>query len=532
MSRFVFRNYTIEYLFGKEYSFSGYGDVNLPQEEYNDYIIFYQINPSESPEQQLKEIEDIKAKIGVLINIVPKQRRVIIFTLNERYNKDWDTRTLAVLSAQKAFNSLFLSSLGERSPGIKLIDINAFQPEQKIALIDWKFFFISQMIINPKLANEFKRWFNFQLNAIDLKRKKCLILDCDNTLWGGVIGEDGPHGIRLGEDYPGVCYKRFQELLIELPSKGVILALCSKNNEQDIFEVWRVNRSNLLNGDHIAAFRINWEDKAFNIKAIAEELNIGLDSLIFVDDNPVEREWVKTTLPEVVVPEFPAHPYDLITFFWKIYNEYFIAEKFSEEDIKKTLQYKENFARNEARKSFKGIEDYLRSLDITIDIFDASDSNIIRITQLTQKTNQFNLTTQRYTESQLRSMLTNGTKVFCAGVKDKFGDNGITIAGIIHFKDIEADIDSYLLSCRILGREVEHVTLKYMLNYLFQSGIRKVGARYIPTKKNAMASFFYDKAGFTLEKAENDGTKYYSIKLEKPFAIKDYYKINYYGTEN
>ncbi|TAN00555.1 MAG: HAD-IIIC family phosphatase [Chitinophagaceae bacterium] len=532
MNNFVFRNYTIEYLFGKEYTLSGYGDINLPLIEYNDYIIFYQINPGASPEQQLKEIEEIKGKIDVLLNMIPSQRRIIIFTLNENYNLDWDTGLRGTLSAQKEFNSLFLPSLHSRRQGIKLIDINSFQPEQKVSSIDWKFFFISQMIINPRLSNEFRHWFNIQLNAIELKRKKCLVLDCDNTLWGGVVGEDGPHGIQLGEDYPGLCFKRFQELIVILASRGVILALCSKNNEQDVFEVWEMNRNNLLNREHISVYRLNWEDKASNIKAISEELNIGLDSMVFIDDNPVERDWVKAKLPEVIVPDFPARPYNLIPFFWKVYNEYFVVEKFSEEDKRKTSQYKENFARNEARKSFNGMEEYLCSLDMSIDIFNASDSNIARIAQMTQKTNQFNLTTKRYTEEQLTVMINNGAKVFCAGVKDKFGDNGITIAGIIQSKDSEANIDSYLLSCRILGRGVENVTLQYLLNRLFLHGIRKVTASYIPTKKNSMASSFYDKAGFIHDKTNRDGTKYYFITLENPIEIKDYYKINYDGTEN
>ena len=532
MSRFVFRNYTIEYLFGKEYSFSGYGDVNLPQEEYNDYIIFYQINPGVPPEQQLKEIEDIKEKIGLLVQTLPEQKRIIIFTLKESYNKDWETGIRESSSKQKAFNTSFLPSLHNYRQGIKLIDINSFQPEQKISPIDWKFFFISQMIINPKLANEFKHWFNTQLNAINLRRKKCLILDCDNTLWGGVVGEEGAYGIQLGEEYPGVCYKRFQELLVTVISKGIILALCSKNNEQDVVEVWEKNSNNILNGAHIATHRINWRDKASNIKAIADELNIGLDSMVFVDDNPAEREWVKAALPDVVVPEFPAHPYGLITFFWNIYNEYFIAERFSEEDIKKTSQYKENFARNEARKSFAGMEDYLRSLDMVIDIFKAADSNIARIAQMTQKTNQFNLTTKRYSEEQIRSFVNNGIFVFCSGVKDKFGDNGITIAGIIKYMGSEADIDSYLLSCRILGRGIEIVALQYMLNYLLQKGVKEVKACYIPTKKNGLVSSFYDKAGFLLDRSDDKGIKYYSMKLEKAIPIKDYYKITFYGTKN
>ena len=199
------------------------------------------------------------------------------------------------------------------------------------------------------------------------------------------------------------------------------------------------------------------------------------------------------------------------------------------EDLKKTDQYKENSIRTRERKLFLNLDDYLASLDMEITIFNASDSNISRISQMTQKTNQFNLTTNRYTEEKIRDYVNTGAFVFCCDTKDKFGDNGITIAGIfIPVSSTEIEIDSYLLSCRILGRDIEIVTIQYILNYFQQKGFASFRARYIPTNKNIMAADFLDKAGFSLTESES-GIKYYNLDLQKPFAIKQYYKISIYG---
>lgn len=531
MKNFVFRNYTIEYLFDSNNIFSGYGDINLPAGEHNSYIVFYQTNPGFTPEQLIAEVADIESKVNYLVEHLPHEKRLVIFTLKETYNHDWDIKARPALTAIKDFNSTFLKQVQQSRKGIKIIDINAFVPQPKeVSFVDWKFFYISQMIINPKLAKAFKSWYGVQLNAINLVRKKCIVLDCDNTLWGGVVGEDGVHGIKLGIDYPGICYKQFQELLTMAASKGIIIAVCSKNNEADVLEVWNTNTNNILNAQHISCHRINWQDKATNIKEIAEELNIGLDSLVFIDDNPVERSLVKSFLPDVTIPEFPQQPYELVNFFWEVYNQYFLTYELSEEDVKKTAQYKENFARKEAQKTFGNMDDYLRSLHMEVNIFPANDSNISRIAQMTQKTNQFNLTTRRYTQEDIVHFLKKEAYVFCAGVKDKFGDNGITIAGIIQpVNDEEAYIDSYLLSCRILGREIEIAVLRYIFNLLHQKGIKQIKAAYIPTKKNILAADFYDKAGFTLNRTDADGTKHYSLLLNDYFNIKDYYKINAYG---
>jgi FkbH-like protein len=521
---YIFRNYTIENLFGAEYHFSGYGDIVNPPKNYNNYIIFYQLNPSAIPEDQINEIDEIKSKINFILTQL-NEKKIIVINLYEEATKDWLLKNAELYLAIKNFNS-YLNELSKDKINVKILDINRFYQSVSRPFVDWKFFLSSQMVLNPKLAKKFKNWFNLSLNALNLKRKKCIVLDCDNTLWGGVVGEEGTQGIKLGQDYPGLCFLLFQKHLEMLSRKGIILTVCSKNNLIDVQDVWRNNPNQIITDKVLSAYRINWQDKASNIKSLAEELNIGLDSFVFIDDNPVERGLIKELLPEVEVPDFPEKAYDLVDFFWEIYHNHFSIYELSSEDLLKTEQYKENFFRNESKKSFEDIDTYLGSLDIQIDIFQANENNIMRIAQMTQKTNQFNLTTKRYTEVDLRNLLSEGSKIYCANVKDKFGDNGITIVCIIKDLDDSFTIDSYLLSCRILGRDIEKVTLIKIIEEVLKESPKAVKAKFIPTKKNIMCAEFLDNVGFRLLNVNEDGTKDYIFDKKFP-SIKDFYKVNF-----
>lgn len=525
MRNFVFRNYTVEYLFDSSTKFGGYGDISIPSEEMDNYILFYQLDPSKTPELQIDEIEEIKSKISLLTNLI-STKRIVILNLFVDYSHNWVIKNRELSSAISHYNEVFLKEVQSSNSSVKVIDINAFYQNQVIATVDWRFYFTSQMIINPKLAKNFKKWFVGQLDYLSLKRKKCIVLDCDNTLWGGVVGEDGVFGVKLGQDYPGNAFKSFQEHLLALSQKGVILAVCSKNNLEDVQELWKNNTHHLINDSVLSAYRINWQNKAENIKSIAEELNIGVDSFVFIDDNPLERGIVKEFLPEVAVPEFPEKSYDLLDFFWQVYHEYFGAYELSSEDLNKTEQYKENFFRNESKKVFENMDDYLASLEIEIDIIPVDNSNITRIAQMTQKTNQFNLRTIRYTEEDLRLKIDKGSLIYCANVKDKYGDNGITIACIIDELENELFLDSYLLSCRILGREIERVTLLHIIKNAIALKGKSVMGSFIPSKKNTMAKDFLDKVGFALIEENESGEKVYSFNENMPIEIKDYYKIN------
>ena len=433
------------------------------------------------------------------------------------------TSGIELMTAIADYNSS-LAQLEKDYPNVKILDIREFTRQYPVAeTIDWKFWFISQMGMNPRLSKPFMEWFARKMDEIALKRKKCLVLDLDNTLWGGVLGEDGIDGIKLGGDYPGKAFHYFQEALLGLSHTGVILTVCSKNNEEDVLEAWDKNPFMVLKKDSFATWRINWTDKASNIRELAEELNIGLDSFVFVDDNPTERELIRQALPMVEVPEFPAQPYELPVFFHDLVERYFRVYSVTKEDQKKTEQYKANAQRALAQRSFVDFGSFLKSLDIQIIIETANEFNIPRIAQMTQKTNQFNLTTHRYTDADLKGFLANGWRIWCIGVADRFGDNGIT--GCIMIKP-GGVIDTFLLSCRILGKGIEYAFVKKVLSILKEEGFSFMNACYLPTAKNVQVSDFWEKCGFTMTEGDKDGAKYYHAELERlNLTIEDYYHL-------
>ena len=291
-------------------------------------------------------------------------------------------------------------------------------------------------------------------------------------------------------------------------------------------ELWEKNPFLLIKENHIAAYRINWNNKADNITELSKELNIGLDSMVFVDDNPTERELIRQMLPMVEVPEFPDKPYHIPSFCKNVLLPYFTVYSITAEDKDKTKQYKANAQREEEKSKFSDFHDYLKSLHIELTIEEASSFNIPRIAQMTQKTNQFNLTTRRYTDSDVETFLTDGWKIYCLSVKDKFGDNGIT--GTIFFQPEEDNlyaIDTLLLSCRILGKGIETAFLLTALNLLFRGNVKGFISTYLKTNKNSQVEEFYDKCGFTLVK-DNGTTKEYTLNMSAPFKINDIYTIN------
>lgn len=276
-----------------------------------------------------------------------------------------------------------------------------------------------------------------------------------------------------------------------------------------------------LKKENIAAYRINWNNKADNIAALSKELNIGLDSMVFIDDNPTERELIRQSLPMVEVPDFPKEPYELPTFFKSLLDKYFRIYSVTDEDKKKTEQYKANAARAREQTHFTDMTSFLRSLQMKITIEPLNDFNLDRIAQMTQKTNQFNLTTKRYTDADIRKMQEEGCKIWSISVEDRFGDNGIT--GLIIIKD--NTIDELLLSCRILGKGIEFVFVKTILKILRDAGFKEINAEYIPTAKNGQVSDFYDRCGFTLV-GEDNHVKEYKLDLNKArLDVEEYYQI-------
>ena len=414
MKTFVFRNQTVEAFFGyDDITYSGYGDISLVPGDVDRYIWFYQVPVNADGEQLAQEIASYRDQLDLVMASADASRPFIIFSLVNLFPMRLTGNEAAVATAIEDFNR-HIASLAATRPGVKWVDFTEFTSRyDAISLVNWKYYFMSQTLLNPKLTHDFQAWWHRIEEELSLQRKKCLILDLDNTLWGGILGEDGVDGIKIGGDYPGNAYSYWQRSLLQLTGNGVILAICSKNNEGDVLEAWEKNPNLLLKREHFSALRINWQDKVTNITAIAEELNIGLDSIVFVDDSPGERELVKQLLPQVEVPDFPEKPYLLMPFFKSLVDKYFRIYAVTDEDRAKTAQYHANSLRNAEQGRFADLEGYLYSLDIRLDIAPADEHNLPRIVQMTQKTNQFNLTTRRYSETDVQQYLDAGWHIFC-----------------------------------------------------------------------------------------------------------------------
>jgi FkbH-like protein len=351
--------------------------------------------------------------------------------------------------------------------------------------------------------------------ALRGKSRRCLVLDLDNTLWGGVIGDDGLPGIVLGQGDPtGEAFLEVQRAALALRERGIVLAICSKNDEGTARAPFRSHPEMLLREDHIAVFQANWQDKATNLRAIADALSLGLESLVFLDDNPVERGLVRELLPEVAVPELPDDP--ALYARTLLAAGYFEAVAFSHEDRNRADHYRENALRTALKSSSSGIDEYLRSLKAVVDFrpFDAADRK--RIAQLINKSNQFNLTTRRYSETEIALMESDaGRFTLQVRLSDSFGDSGM-ICVVICVPDCEDwRIDTWLMSCRVLGRRVEDAVLHEIVRNARQRRIRRLIGLYVPTERNGLVKDHYSKLGFDLVEAKEGGTTVWALAVEK-----------------
>jgi FkbH-like protein len=337
-------------------------------------------------------------------------------------------------------------------------------------------------------------WMRF-LRPLSGRVCKVLVTDLDNTLWGGVIGEDGVDGIKVGTEYPGAAFRSLQQAILDLRHRGVILAVCSKNNEADAVGALRNHPGMLLRPEHFAAMRINWNDKAQNLREIAAELNVGLDSLAFLDDNPAERERVRGELTEVAVIDLPADPMGYAA----ALREASVFERLalSAEDRERGRYYAEQQQRDELKNGATSLEDFYHSLRQVVTIAAVRPGTLARAAQLTQKTNQFNLTTRRYTEQQLAELAARpGCEVCCVQVRDRFGDNGLVGVAVTQDDGEWCELDTLLLSCRVIGRTVETAILAALADRARDRGCRELRGWFVPTKKNAPARAFYPDHGF------------------------------------
>jgi len=334
--------------------------------------------------------------------------------------------------------------------------------------------------------------------ALRGKSKKCLVLDLDNTLWGGVIGDDGLEGIHIGQGHPiGESFLAIQQWAKSLKTLGIILAVCSKNEQNIALEVFQKHEGMLLKEEDFAVFVANWEDKASNISRIAEVLNIGQDAIVFIDDNPAEREIVRTRLPEISVPELPNDPSQFVRILCAA--RYFEKIDFTEDDAQRSAQYRSNVQRQEIQKTAANLTDYLVSLDMQIWFAPFNEMGRKRITQLINKTNQFNLTTQRYTEAEvLKFEESEGYVTLQVHLQDKFGDNGMVSVVICKAEGDCWEIDTWLMSCRVIKRMVEQAVCDELVTFARAHGIHQLRGLYRPTEKNGLVKMHYQQLGFKL----------------------------------
>ena len=387
-------------------------------------------------------------------------------------------------------------------PEIFIYDLNSFVTKfGENNVFNYKQFFYGDIRISlhciPYLAEELIGY----VTAVLGLSKKCLVLDLDNTLWGGIIGEDGIEGIKLGDDPVGRSYVEFQHNLLALNQRGILLAINSKNNFDDAIQVINEHPNMVLKQDNFACVRINWNDKVANMKEISDELNIGLDSMVFVDDDPVNIEYVSSNLPEISSIHMSAEQCHNNSRSIRSISSFFNVLKITDEDKTRNKMYLEQRKRSELKTQAGNLDEFLKQMGISVHIKNADDFTIPRISQLTLKTNQFNLTTRRYQEEDIRKFLQNSEKIVgCAQIQDKFGDNGITGAYIIN-KDNEQQwtIDTFLLSCRVIGRGIEDGVLCHIIEKARKDGISQVRGEYIKTKKNQPAENFFENFGFKKE---------------------------------
>ena len=345
------------------------------------------------------------------------------------------------------------------------------------------------------------------------RSRKCLVLDLDNTLWGGVIGDDGMAGIVIGQgDAVGEAYVAFQKYAKSLAERGVILAVCSKNEDANAREVFEKHPDMVLRIPDISCFVANWEDKAGNIRRIAQELNIGLDSLVFVDDNPAEREIVRRLVPEVAVPEIPVDPSDYVRAVEA--HRYFEPVAISAEDFQRTEMYRANAERRQTASSVSDINEFLRSLEMRAWIGPIGDVELDRSVQLIGKSNQFNLTTRRHSAADIQRMLDATTwETRVVKLVDKFGDNGLISVLLAEERGDALFIDTWLMSCRVLKRGVEQALLNQVAGIARARGLKRVTGEYLPTAKNVLVKDHYANLGFAQTGASEDGATTWELDI-------------------
>jgi FkbH-like protein len=456
------------------------------------------------------------------------QAIAIVQTVPRPVESAFGSFDLALAGTQRQVIDDLNRAIGRSIPGSEDLLFDVANLAETVGLADWHDTTLWNMAKLP-FASAFLPLYADQVcrlvAALRGKSRKCLILDLDNTVWGGVIGDDGLEGIVIGQgDATGEAHLSVQRTALALRDRGIVLAVSSKNTDEVARKPFREHPEMLLREDHLAVFQANWNDKATNIKAIAEELSLGLDAMVFLDDNPMERDLVRRMLPQVAVPELPADP--ALYARTLLAAGYFEAIAYSGEDRQRAAFYQDNARRVNLQKQAGDVDAYLASLDMRMTLQPFDDTGRARIAQLINKSNQFNLTTRRYTEADVAEAQAD-PDAFSLQVRlaDTFGDNGMISVILCRRTGSDWDIDTWLMSCRVLGRKVEQAVLQELVQQAKARGLRRLVGTYLPTEKNKLVEGHYEKLGFTKVHDLAEGGTVWSldvasaVPVELPIAV-------------
>lgn len=392
--------------------------------------------------------------------------------------------------------NLGLMDLSREIKNLYINDLNLLQSSYGLERsFDAKLYITADMIFSMDFLPVAAKSIVDIILSLTGRSKKCLILDLDNTLWGGIIGDDGVENIQIGELGIGKAYSQLQHWAKQLKNRGIILAVCSKNDHDTAKAAFDGHPDMVLKYEDFAVFQANWDNKADNIKQIQEFLNIGFDSMVFLDDNPFERNLVKSFLPEITIPDLPEDPAEYLNYLGKL--NLFETSSYSEEDAARSDQYRVEFQRNQVKKAFANEDEYLASLEMVSECKPFDSFSIPRVSQLTQRSNQFNLRTQRYSESDVQKITDSDeyiTRSFT--LEDKFGHNGLISLIILKKQTNGLFIDTWIMSCRVLKRTMENFVLNSIVSLAKQGGYRKLIGEFLPTAKNKMVKDHYKELGF------------------------------------
>lgn len=427
--------------------------------------------------------EPITASEGILDGMSARGQSMIVRGINDELRQ--------VASAESGVYVLDYDALVARHGRVKWHD-------------ERKWLTMRMPVAAHNLNHLVSEWMRF-LHPLTGRVAKALAIDLDNTLWGGVVGEDGLEGIKLGAEYPGAAYQNVQRVLLDFYRRGILLCVCSKNNEADAVEALEKHPGMLLRPEHFAASRINWNDKAQSLRELAAELNIGTDALALLDDNPVEREHVRAELPDVTIIELPRDPTGFAAALRD--NPVFERLSLSDEDRARGALYASQRVRAEVDRRHLTREDFYRDLRQEAEIVEVTPHTLARVAQLTQKTNQFNLTTRRRTGPEIADMLARESwHVYALRVRDRFGDNGLVGVAIAGEMGETWDVETFLLSCRVINRTVETALLAHLVKQAREHGASRIQGWFLPTKKNAPAREFYAAHGFSRVEENEHGS--------------------------